>query len=364
MKDVFFEENKKRFSLTAIIIIVILIIVLSSSLTYFFMPTITVNNNSQQPTQAVTASPSPTDVPDSSYSGFDSYMFSELYSKTCETVVILDCYVTKNDTLTPYSQSSGFIISSDGYILTNTHCVKDIDSVKVTLYNGNTYDAEIVGYDDRTEVAVIKIDPKEDLNVAKLGNSDSVKIGSYAIAIGNPLGYEFSMSVGYISGLKRNVDSNNNRYEMLQMDIAINAGNSGGPLFNLDGEVVGINTLKSSSSGSLTTVEGMGFAIPINVAKDISSQLINNGKVSRASLDVYVGNTQNGVIIAEVVSGGAAEKAGLKANDVIIKYNNDDILTVSDLTGLLNKAVPGEKVKITVIRNKIELTFDVVLGTT
>jgi S1-C subfamily serine protease len=148
------------------------------------------------------------------------------------------------------------------------------------------------------------------------------------------------------------------------MDIAINAGNSGGPLFNLDGDVVGINTLKSSSSGSLTTVEGMGFAIPINVAKDISSQLINNGKVSRASLDVYVGNTQNGVIIAEVVSGGAAEKAGLKANDVIIKYNNDDILNVSDLTGLLNKAVPGEKVKITVIRNKIELTFDVVLGTT
>ncbi len=364
MKDIFVDEQKRKgISLTAVIIICILIIVLSSSLTYFFMPTITVGNVNNTPTS--TLAPLPTTNPDGSGNkGSGYYDFSALYSENCQTVVILDSYITKNGQSVQYSQSSGFIISNDGYILTNSHCVKDMSKVEVTLYNGNTYDAKIIGYDERTEVAVIKITPNETLKVATLGNSDEVKIGSCAIAIGNPLGYEFSMSVGYISGVKRIVDTNNNSYEMLQMDIAINSGNSGGPLFNTDGLVIGINTMKSSSSASSATVEGMGFAIPINIAKEISSQLINNGKVTRAALDVMVGNTADGVMIAEVVSGGAAEKAGLKANDIILKYNDIDISTVSDLTGQLNKANPGDKVKITVLRDKIELTFDVILGTT
>jgi len=362
MKDIFVgDEKQKNFSLILIIIIVILIVVLSSSLTYFFMPTITVN---QKPPIA-TSSPKPTlDNGNNEQLFIEESVFTSLYNKNCETVVILDSYINSDGKLVPYSQSSGFIISDDGYILTNTHCVQDMSSVKVTLYNGKSYDAKIIGYDERTEVAVIKIEPDAPLSVAVLGDSDKVKIGSYAIAIGNPMGYEFSMSVGYISGVKRTVDTNNNRYEMLQMDIAINSGNSGGPLFNINGEVIGINTMKTSSTDSSAIVEGMGFAIPINVAKDISDQLIKNGKVKRASLDIYVGNSNKGVVIAEIISGGAAEKAGLKTNDIIIKYNNININTVADLISCLNKATTGEKVKITVLRKNVELTFDVTLGTT
>lgn len=364
MKDIFVDEHRRKgISLTAITIILILVIVLSSSLTYFFMPTVTVDNINKAPTPTVV--PLPTENPDNQEQDSHNYYdFSKLYSQNCEAVVILDSYLTKDNQQFKYSQSSGFIISEDGYILTNAHCVKDMSKVEVTLYNGNIYDAQIIGYDERTEVAVIKITPSETLKVAILDNSDNVKIGSCVIAIGNPFGYEFSMSVGHISGIKRTVDANNNSYEMLQMDIAINSGNSGGPLFNVDGKVIGINTMKRSSWGSSTTVEGMGFAIPINIAKEISSQLISEGKVTRASLDVMVGNTVDGVLIAEVISGGAAEKAGLKANDIILNYNDIKISSVSELTGQLNKAVPGERVKITVLRNEIELTFDVILGTT
>ncbi len=360
--DFFVEKKRKRISITAVLIAIVLIAVLSSSVVFFFVPTLTVDekdNDKQSVHQNVTYAP---DV----YIPVDESSFTKVYEENCDTVVILDAYVEYDGKSVHYTESSGFIISSDGYILTNSHCVVDVDSLKVTLYNGNTYDATIIGYDERTEVAVIKIDAKEELKVAKLGNSDGVKIGSYAIAIGNPMGYEFSMSVGYISGVQRTVNSMNYRYKMLQMDIAINSGNSGGPLFNMAGEVIGINTMKKSSTSSSAIVEGMGFAIPINVAKEISSQLIKDGKVTRAALEITVGNNTSeigGVLVAEVVKDGASHKAGMLAGDIIIGFKGVTIYTVNDLMEQLDYCKPGDTVEVTVVREDKEHKLNVILGT-
>ncbi len=358
MKDDFFvEKSSKRISITVLLIAIILIAVLSSSVAFFFMPTLKIDS-AQSTAQNITYAP---DV----YVPIDESSFTKLYEDNCDTVVIIDTYIEYEGESVHYSQCSGFIISTDGYILTNSHCVVGIDSFKVTLYSGKIYDARVIGYDERTEVAVIKIDAEESLKSAKLGNSDAVKIGSYAIAIGNPMGYDFSMSVGYISGVQRTVNSKNYRYKMLQMDIAINSGNSGGPLFNMSGEVIGINTMKKSSSSTSTIVEGMGFAIPINVAKEISEQLIRDGKVTRAALEVTVGNNPSaigGALISEVLSGGAADKVGIQVGDVIISLNGAPIYTVNDLMEQMDYYKPGDTVEVTIVRGDTELRFSVVLG--
>ena len=363
MRDDFFDEEKQRkgISVTVFIVVIILTALLSSVATYFFIPAyevkdfanITPTPNAVQPSQNVVVE-----------SDMES-VFTKLYDDNCDVVVVIDGYVSQNNKEVHYSQSSGLIISEDGYIITNHHCINGISKIMVTLYNGEKYQAEVVGTDERTEVAVIRIKTESKLKPAKLGDSDNVKIGQYAIAIGNPVGFEYSMSIGFISGVEREVDSQNFRFKMIQVDTPLNSGNSGGPLFNSSGEVIGINTMKSSSYTS--SIEGIGFAIPINIAKQISAELITNGKVTRAAIQATVGNydgESGGALVAEVTPGGASETAGIVANDVIVSFNDKKITSVNDLIAELENCKPGDEVEIIVIRNNEETSLKIKLGST
>ena len=358
MHDDFFDDDRSRkgISITVFIVVVLLIALLSSTITYFFVPTFKVEEfpqNTPQSTDNVVIEENMESV------------FTSLYENNCDIVTVIDGFVTQNGKEIHYSQSSGFVITEDGYILTNHHCVDGMERISVRLYNGEEYDAKVIGSDDRTEVAVIKINADKKLKTAILGDSDKIKIGQYAVAIGNPVGFEYSMSIGFISGVEREVDSNNFRYKMIQVDTALNSGNSGGPLFNSLGEVIGINTMKSSSYS--TIVEGVGFAIPINIAKEISAELIKNGKVTRAAIEASVGTytgENGGAIVAEVTKGGASERAGIKAGDVIVSFNDKKIASVNDLISELENCKPHDEVNITVIRNNEEVKLKIILGTT
>lgn len=278
------------------------------------------------------------------------------------------------------AEGSGIIMSSDGYILTNNHIINSTDSsvyyevseaanVYVYLYNDETpYEATIIGTDEETDLAVIKIE-KTDLTPAELGDSDSIKIGEFAMAIGNPLGMESSVTSGIISAVNRTVtNSDGNTYNLIQTDAAINSGNSGGALVNSEGKVIGINTLKLSGSG----IEGMGFAIPINDTIDIYNQLVNNGKVSRP----YIGITgedldsvtakryslPTGVYVDEVQSDGPAASSGLKAGDIITALDGEEVDSMDELIDLKNSKNIGDEVTLEVYRGGKTEEIKVTLG--
>lgn len=296
-------------------------------------------------------------------------VFTDIYEENCDAIVVITEYVQLNGAETPYASGSGFIISKDGVILTNNHVVADASRVSVRLYNGHEYDAEVIGADERTEVAVLKIKTSETLKTVKLGNSDGLVIGEYAIAIGAPMGYEYSLSVGFVSGVERRVYANNYAYKMIQVDTPLNSGNSGGPLFNIRGEVIGINTMKENATATSASVEGMGFAVPINTAADVADQLLKNGKVSRAALQATVSNyVENnayaGVSVVELVPGGAAEQAGLQVNDVIIAFNDTKITVMNDLMEQLDNCRIGDSVTLKVLRGGETITVKVTLGST
>ena len=260
-------------------------------------------------------------------------------------------------------------ISEDGYIITNNHVrssssassyytIGEANSIKVTL-NGdeNKYDAKIVGTDSQTDLAVIKID-KTGLTAAELGSSSSVQVGEFAMAVGSPLGMQNTVTGGMISALNREVtDSDGKTFTLIQTDAAINSGNSGGALVNSQGQVIGINTLKVSSTG----VEGMGFAIPIDSAKPIIEQLIQYNKVKRPyigisgrDLDETTAKRNNlvvGVYVASVDEYSAAEKAGIKAGDVIVKADGQEIKTMTELNNIKNTHNIGDTMTVTVNRN-------------
>lgn len=285
---------------------------------------------------------------------------------------------------TASATGSGIIISEDGYILTNNHVVSTGSSssssssyyqvssattIKVKLYNDdNLYEAEIVGTDDETDLAVIKIE-KTGLTVAEFGDSDSVKVGEFAMAIGNPLGLSTSVTGGIISAVNREITTDENEtYTVIQTDAAINSGNSGGALVNSQGQVIGINTLKLSGTG----IEGIGFAIPINDTVEISKQLIEHNKVLRP----YVGiagitineemakryNLVEGVYIQTVEDFAAAQKAGIKAGDVITEFDGESVTTVDQITELKNKHNIGDTVKVKIYRDGEYKEIDLVLG--
>lgn len=271
-------------------------------------------------------------------------------------------------TSTSTSSGSGIIISKDGYILTNNHIVTsssssfyyslgEASSVKVYLYEDETpYEAKIVGNDEKTDLAVLKIE-NGNLTPAELGDSDSIKVGEFAMAIGNPIGLQSSVTCGVISALNRNIKTSDATYNVIQTDAAINSGNSGGALVNSEGKVIGINTLKVSSTG----VEGIGFAIPINSTKDIYAQLIESGKVKRPYIGI-TGQTINeetakkhnlvvGVYIRDVSTFSPAEKAGLKIGDVITSIDNKQISTIDELTNIISSHKIGDTVTISYYRN-------------
>lgn len=278
------------------------------------------------------------------------------------------------------AEGSGIIISNDGYILTNNHIINSSDSsvyyevskatkVYVYLYNDETaYEATIIGTDEETDLAVIKIE-KDGLTAAELGDSDSVKIGEFAMAIGNPLGMQSSVTSGIISAVNRKVTSEDGTtYNLIQTDAAINSGNSGGALINSEGKVIGINTLKLSGSG----IEGMGFAIPINDTIDIYKQLIEKGKVLRP----YIGiggidlddvnakhyNLPTGIYIKEINSNSPAASSDLKTGDVITAIDGIEVKTMDELNEIKNKKNIGDEVTLDVYRNGETKQIKIKLG--
>ena len=267
------------------------------------------------------------------------------------------------------ASGSGVIISEDGYVLTNNHVVNSNSSssyyelgkankITVSLYNDDTeYEAEIVGTDEQTDLAVIKID-KDGLTAAELGDSSSVKVGEFCMAIGNPLGLGSTVTDGIVSAVDREVtDEDGNTYVAIQTNAAINSGNSGGALVNSQGQVIGINTLKIAGDG----VEGVGFAIPIDSTKDIYEQLIQYNKVKRPYLGIggievdaataERNNLVEGIYVKTLENFSAAEKAGIKVGDVIIKAGGQDIKTMDELNEIKNAKEIGDEITLTVWRN-------------
>lgn len=281
---------------------------------------------------------------------------------------------------TASASGSGIIISDDGYILTNNHIVASTSSdsfyeiseatkVTVTLFNDKTeYEAKIVGKDEQTDLAVIKIE-KSGLSKAEFADSDSIKVGEFAMAVGNPLGMESSITCGVISAVNREVkDSDGKKFKLIQTDAAINSGNSGGALVNSEGKVIGINTLKLSGTG----IEGMGFAIPINSTTDITSQLIQYSKVKRPYIGITgldlnektakANNLPIGVYVKSVDDFSSAEKAGMKIGDVIIEADGKKITKMDELNEIKNSHKIGDEMKIKVNRDGEEKELTIKLG--
>lgn len=262
---------------------------------------------------------------------------------------------------------SGVIISEDGYIVTNNHVVDNAygeDAVKVKLYNNQTYTAKIIGKDAKTDLAVIKIEEKG-LPFSSFVNSSELVMGEEVLVIGNPLGTGIACSNGIISALEKEIYINNVYLTVIQTNAAVNQGNSGGGLFDLNGNIVGIVNAKTSSNAlySEATVEGMGYAIPADTVKRIVAELVENGYVKdRAALGirVYTGDSYystNGVIVTEVIKGGSADIAGIKVNDVITKVNGVEVKTYADLSKVLDSKVVGDQVTVTILRE--DKTIDV-----
>ncbi len=267
---------------------------------------------------------------------------------------------------------SGVIISPDGYIITNNHVIKGAKQLEVTLNNKTSYKAEIVGVDESTDIALLKIDA-QDLPVMTFGDSDNLQVGEWVLAVGNPFNLTSTVTAGIVSAKARNINisSNNNRIEsFIQTDAAVNPGNSGGALVSVRGELIGINTAISSQTGSYI---GYSFAVPSNIAKKVVEDILEFGNVQRAYLginfeelnsekanDFGVVSTE-GVIITRVIDHGAAKEAGLKPNDVITAMDNVKISKFSDLQGFLGSKRPGDMVKVSVLRDNMEKVISVKL---
>ena len=285
-----------------------------------------------------------------------------------------------NQSSTATASGSGIIISDDGYILTNNHVVSSSESeayyqvseatkITVTLFNDDTqYEATIVGTDEETDLAVIKIDAT-DLTKAEFADSDSIKVGEFAMAVGSPLGLQSTITCGVVSAVNREVtDTDGKTYTLIQTDAAINAGNSGGALVNSEGKVIGVNTLKLTGDD----VEGMGFAIPINSTTDITSQLIQYSKVRRPyigvtgmDLDAETARKNNlveGIYVKDVETFSAAEKGGIKIGDVIIKADGKDVKTMDELNEIKNSHNIGDEMTITVNRDGEQKDLTITLG--
>lgn len=262
---------------------------------------------------------------------------------------------------------SGFVISEDGYVVTNNHVVDKAEDIQVILEDGKKYKADIVGKDAKTDIALLKIEPETGLQAVTLGNSDNLKIGDWVMAIGNPFGLGYTVTAGIVSAKGRSLGLG--AYDdFIQTDAPLNPGNSGGPLFNLNGEVVGVNTAIAARG------QGIGFSIPINMASHIINQLRESGNVTRGWLGVVIQAITpeiaesiglpdtNGALVADVSDDGPADKAGIKRGDVIINFNGENIRDFSDLTKMVALSDPGSQVELVVIRNGEEKEIELTLG--
>ncbi len=292
--------------------------------------------------------------------------------KVTPSVVGVKVYSTYNywgRQMNAQGSGSGIIYSEDGYIITNYHVIENATSVTVTLSDGTEYEAQIVGSDSTSDLAVLKVNANN-LPAAELGDSDKLQIGELVVAIGNPLGYENTVTDGIVSGLNRQLTDYTDAMTLIQTNAAINSGNSGGALVNSKGEVVGINSAKLVASNA----EGMGFALSINEVKPIVEELMNQGHVSRPYLGVSINSQYQvdeataekyeipmGIQIAEVVKGGPAEKAGLQAGDIIYKVDDTLIQSFEDLSDIIDNCQVGDELRILANRNGQKITANVVL---
>ena len=292
---------------------------------------------------------------------------SQVYSQNVDAVVAIQTTVRGG-----YSMGSGFIVTDDGYVVTNYHVVDGAKKIEVMTHDGTTYSAELVGSDNTNDVAVLKVEGKG-FPCVTIGASESLIVGDQVAAIGNPLGeLTNTLTVGYVSAKERDVNTDGITINMIQTDAAINSGNSGGPLFNMQGEVVGITTAKySGESSSGATIEGIGFAIPIDDVYDLIDDLITDGYVTSAYLGVLVREMNPdaaaaqgypvGAYVDEVTPGYCAEKAGLQAEDIIVALGTHKVKGLSDLTRILRNMEPGETTTITVWRDGEELVLEITL---
>ncbi len=301
---------------------------------------------------------------------------AQVYAANAGSTVGITTSVTTNYfgfQTTSAASGSGFIVTDDGYILTNYHVVEGSDSITVSLYNGDTYDASLIGYDESNDLAILKIEAEE-LAPVILGDSDNLNVGDSVVAIGNPLGeLTFSLTSGSISAKDREVTiSNSLTMNLLQTDCAINSGNSGGALFNLYGEVIGITNAKySSSSSSDASIDNIGFAIPINDIRSIVESIIEKGYFSKPYLGVgaqdvsreyQIYGLPQGAAIQTITEGGPAEAAGLQVGDIITAFNDTEITSRTDLTTLIGRCKIGDIIYLTVYRQGETVEVTVTIG--
>mgnify|MGYP002770725944 FL=1 len=301
---------------------------------------------------------------------------AEVYAKNVNSTVGIQTSITSTNLwgqqTTSAASGSGFILTADGYIVTNYHVIQNANSVTVSTYGGASYNAKIVGYDESNDLAVLKIEATG-LSPVVLGSSEKLNVGDTVLAIGNPLGeLTFSLTTGVVSALNREVTfSGGTVMDLLQTDCAINSGNSGGALFNLYGEVVGITNAKySGSSSSGASIDNIAFAIPIDSVRAIVESIIEKGYYAKLVIGVSVTDVDEnsrqlgipaGAWVKEVTAGGAAEAAGIQANDVITAINGTEISGVSDLKRILAKASAGDELSLVIWRKNQSLTLTVVV---
>lgn len=300
---------------------------------------------------------------------------AEVYAANVNSTVGITTSVTTNFwgfQTTSAASGSGFILTGDGYVLTNYHVIESSNSISVTLYDGKSYDAVLIGYDESSDIAVLKIDA-EGLTPVVLGDSDNLNVGDSVVAIGNPLGeLTFSLTSGTVSALNREITlSNSVTMNLIQTDCAINSGNSGGALFNLYGEVIGITNAKYSGSGSGASIDNIGFAIPINHVRGIVESIIENGYVAKPYIGVIVSDVSEetmgyglpaGAAVKAVSEDSPAEKAGLQVNDIITAVNGKEISGRTGLSEAVSAASVGDTLTLTVYRQGNTISVDVTVG--
>ena len=302
---------------------------------------------------------------------------AEVYAANVNSTVGITTSITTNYfgyQTTGAAAGSGFILTADGYILTNYHVVESSDSIKVTTYDGTSYDAQLIGYDESNDIAVLKIDAT-DLTPVVLGDSDTLNVGDSVVAIGNPLGeLTFSLTTGVVSALDRPVTfSTGSTMNLIQTDCAINSGNSGGALFNLYGEVIGITNAKysSSSASSEASIDNIGFAIPIDQVRSIFESIITNGYIVKPYIGVTVSDVSaesqsyglpQGAAVRSVTENGPAAEAGLQENDIITTVNGEAITGSNDLVKLVKAASAGDTLELTVYRQGQTVTLTLTVG--
>lgn len=334
------------------------------------------NHSGSDTTEVNVSNRKPTEIQVKTVDGKTTMTDAELYAANINSVVAINITATSEpnffgQTTETAGAGSGFILTPDGYIVTNYHVVGDADTVKVTLYNGDTYDAQYIGGDEDYDIAVIKIDAADLPNVT-LGNSDSLNVGDHVLAIGNPLGdLTFSMSEGIASSVNRTIDVEGTPFNMIQVTAAINPGNSGGALVDADGKLIGINTLITSYSGNYS---GVGFAIPVNYAINLAQQIIAGETPTHAQLGVSLSTVSaatasryglpvdTGAYVAAVTPDSGAAAAGIVPGDIVTAFDGQAVESASDLMLDVRTKNPGDTVTLTVNSGGQEKEVQVTLG--